>query len=139
MAYDRETLRRIYSRTEGKCHICHKKLSLQNYGEPNGRAAWEVEHSVARANGGTDHLNNLFPACIPCNRTKGTFAARTARSWHGHTKAPLSKERRAQIRKKNAVGSAVLGGLVGLAINPAAALWGAGIGALIGHSTNPEG
>jgi len=139
MTYDKQTLRSIYDRTSGKCHICHKKLSLQNYGESNAKAAWEVEHSVPRANGGTDHLNNLFPACIPCNRARGTFTTKTARSWHGHTKAPISKERKARIKGNNALGGAVVGGLIGLAINPVAALLGVGIGALVGGSTNPEG
>jgi 5-methylcytosine-specific restriction endonuclease McrA len=70
MSYDVEILRRIYDRTEGHCHICGKKLSFANYAISSGRGAWEVEHSVAKATGGTNHLNNLFPACITCNRSK---------------------------------------------------------------------
>jgi 5-methylcytosine-specific restriction endonuclease McrA len=94
MSYDSEDLTRIYYRTNGKCHICGKKLSLTNYGRVNSKGAWEVEHSVPRSEGGTAHLNNLFPACVACNRLKGTQSSRTARSWNDRTKAPLSKERR---------------------------------------------
>jgi len=32
----------------------------------------ELEHIVARANGGTDRISNLCLACEPCNRRKGT-------------------------------------------------------------------
>lgn len=138
MPYDDQTLRKIYDRTNGKCHVCHKKLSFINYGRRGFRGVWEVEHSVPRANGGTDHLNNLFPACIACNRSKGIYTTRTARSWNDRTRAPFSKEKREGIKRSNAIGGAVLGGLIGLAINPVAALCGLGIGALIGHSANPE-
>jgi 5-methylcytosine-specific restriction endonuclease McrA len=97
MTYDDATLTKIYVRTNGKCHLCHKKLSFTNYGQGGAKGAWEVEHSIPRANGGTDHLNNLFPAHIGCSREKGTYTSRTARSWNGRTRAPISKERKAQI------------------------------------------
>jgi 5-methylcytosine-specific restriction endonuclease McrA len=32
----------------------------------------EIEHIVARANGGTDRISNLCLACEPCNKRKGT-------------------------------------------------------------------
>jgi len=32
----------------------------------------EIEHIVARANGGTDRISNLCLACAPCNKRKGT-------------------------------------------------------------------
>ena len=35
-----------------------------NRGEFGERGAWEVDHSKALANGGTDRLNNLLPAHI---------------------------------------------------------------------------
>jgi 5-methylcytosine-specific restriction endonuclease McrA len=138
MAYEDATLTRIYDRTNGKCHLCHKKLSFSNYGQGGAKGAWEVEHSIPRANGGTDHLNNLFPAHISCNREKGTYTSRTARSWNGRTRVPISKARKAQIKRNNAFGGAVLGGLLGLAVNPVAALCGLGLGALIGHGSDPE-
>jgi 5-methylcytosine-specific restriction endonuclease McrA len=138
MLYDDQTLRKIYDRTNGKCHLCHKKLSFTNHGQGGAKGAWEVEHSVPRANGGTDHLNNLFPACIACNRSKGTYTARTARSWSGHSKAPMSRERKDRARRKNTLTGAALGTILGLMINPGVALIGLGLGALVGHSSNPE-
>ncbi len=33
--------------------------------------AWEIDHSKAKAKGGTNYFRNLQPSCIPCNRNKG--------------------------------------------------------------------
>ena len=92
MAFNDEALSRIFDRTDGRCHICGKTLCFQNYGASGRRGAWEVEHSMPRARGGTDHANNLFAACIPCNRAKGTVTTRTARRWNDRTAAPFSRE-----------------------------------------------
>jgi hypothetical protein len=53
----------IYDRTTGRCHLCGKRLAFHNYGCHGTRGAWHIEHSVPRANGGTDHVNNLYPGC----------------------------------------------------------------------------
>ena len=74
--YGLDRLRRIYDKTEGYCYHCGKKIAWKNYGEHEGRGAWEVDHSKPRASGGTDHLNNLFPSCPKCNRSKGTLTSR---------------------------------------------------------------
>ncbi len=139
MQYAREDLRAIYDRTSGYCHICGKKLALNNYGRFGDKGAWEVEHSNARARGGTDRLNNLYPACISCNRSKGAVTTRTARAWEGRKRAPLSREKRRAARRDNAI----LGG--GLAFLGATALagtgWGivaAAVGALAGFKSNPD-
>ena len=68
---DPERLQSIFERTDGYCHICHRRLSLANYGKHNSKGAWHIEHSIPKAKGGTDHLNNLFAACIVCNLEKG--------------------------------------------------------------------
>jgi len=73
MGYDKETLRYIFEKTNGYCIYCGKKLSWINYGNSNGKGGWEVDHSRSKSKGGTDHLNNLVPSCIPCNRNKGTL------------------------------------------------------------------
>ena len=134
MPYDHSTLRDIYDRTSGYCHICGKKLSFTNYGCPGQKGAWHVEHSVPRAKGGTDHGNNLFAACIDCNLEKNTSTTKTARGWHGRSRAPLSREKRNQERTTNAVAGGVIGGAIGAFLGPLGAVIGAGIGAKIGHS-----
>ena len=125
----------IYNKTNGCCHICHKKLALKNHGKNNEKGAWHIEHSRARANGGTDHLNNLFAACIPCNLEKGVLHTRTARKRNGTTRAPHCKAKKEQIRNDNAV----KGGAIGLlttalfGLNPAVIIGVTFLGVIIGN------
>lgn len=84
MRYDRDRLNAIYDKTGGYCHLCNKKLSFINHGRHGSKGAWQVDHSKARANGGTNHMNNLFPSCIPCNIEKGTLHKTTIRRRKGY-------------------------------------------------------
>jgi 5-methylcytosine-specific restriction endonuclease McrA len=79
MGYTDDELNSIYDKTDGYCHLCGKKLSWTNYGQRGTKAAWHVDHSIALANGGTHHMNNLYPACISCNEEKGTYHKNTIR------------------------------------------------------------
>jgi hypothetical protein len=136
MAYD---INAIYDRTSGYCHICGRKLSFFNYGVPNAKGAWEVEHSVPRARGGTNHANNLYAACIPCNREKShRWSAPTVRSWNGQRRAPLTRTKRAEAKQQQAFSGAVLFGLIGSAFGPLGAMIGATIGAAVGENQNPD-
>ncbi len=138
MAYDNEKLNRIYERTDGYCHVCCKKLSFVNYAQPVRKGAWEVEHSRPRAKGGTNHLNNLYPACITCNRDKGTVTTQTARSWKGRKRAPLSKEKKKREKKTNAVAGGILGGLIGSVFGPWGTAAGVSIGAKLAYDDDPN-
>jgi 5-methylcytosine-specific restriction endonuclease McrA len=73
MPWDWDTLNWVYDRTDGYCRYCGKKIYWRNYGKPDQRGPWEVDHSVPLALGGTDYLRNLWPACTDCNRDKGTM------------------------------------------------------------------
>ena len=137
MAYSHEDLRVIFSKTDGRCHICWKGLRFGLYGSFQG---WEVEHSNPRCNGGTDRLCNLFPAHISCNREKGRMTTKTTRRWHGQTRAPLSRVKKEEIRSKNRWGWGTVGAvLLGLAAGPAGVILGGAAGAIFGDSINPEG
>lgn len=138
MAFNAAELNQIYDRTSGRCHICHKKLAFKNYGAVGARAAWEIEHSVPQAKGGTDHLNNLYPACISCNRSKGSSSTVSARAKHGKTRAPLSADKRKEARDGNTLAGGVLGAMVGSLGGPVGALIGACLGAGLGHSHDPD-
>jgi len=128
---------KTFDRTAGRCHICGKQLARRNYGQLGKRGAWEIEHSIPRARGGSDHGNNLYPACISCNRSKGTVSSRAARSRNGRTRAPLSLKRQAKVRARRAVGGGIFGavaaGLVGGPI-----FLPMGLAALIGYTLDPE-
>ena len=71
--FDREDLEDIFGKTNGYCRYCEKQLAWSNYGRVGERGAWEVDHSIPISRGGTDHLNNLWPACVSCNTEKGTL------------------------------------------------------------------
>lgn len=138
MKREEAALRAIYDRTEGQCHICRKRLSFRNYGLFGKRGAWEIEHSVAQARGGTHHGNNLFAACISCNRGKGDCSSRTARRQHGFQCAPYS----ARNKKRNAAIGAGIGSLALFLVPPqfriAAAVIGAVTGAIAGYKKKPR-
>jgi len=139
MAYSKEELRIIYERTDGRCHVCRKKLSFVNYGRLDGRAPWEVDHSVAKARGGTDRIGNLLPACPGCNRSKGASDNRSVRGRHGHSRKPLSKTARTSARRWNAAGGGAAGAIAGgLIAGPPGALVGGLLGAAIGHDAEVE-
>ena len=49
------------------CTYCGRRVT---------RRTRHVDHSVSRANGGTNHLNNLRLACAACNLGKGALNSR---------------------------------------------------------------
>jgi 5-methylcytosine-specific restriction endonuclease McrA len=139
MAYENEKLNQIYSKTDGYCHICHKKLAFVNYGANGAKGSWHVEHSKPKAKGGTNHMNNLYAACISCNIEKGTSHTKTARAKNGTTRAPYSKEKKQKIKTSNTVGGATIGGGIGWAIGgPVGGLVGSLIGGAIGSGNSPK-
>jgi 5-methylcytosine-specific restriction endonuclease McrA len=136
MGHTRERLRDIFERTDGHCHICGIRLVFSRYGHPGG---WEVEHSIPVSSGGSDRLSNLYAAHMVCNREKGARTTRTARGWHGRSKAPLSHDRKENIRENNRLGWGTAGALTGGAIaGPAGFIVGGILGALFGDGINPE-
>ncbi|MDO8329653.1 MAG: HNH endonuclease [Fluviicoccus sp.] len=138
MAYQEKRLRRIFERTAGRCHICHKKVVWANYGRVDLRGGWEVEHSVPRARGGSDHPTNLYPACIGCNRAKGSKSTRSARARHGKVHAPLSRGGRLWARIENAVAGCLLGMVAGAFVSAEGALVGSWVGWALGYLKPPE-
>jgi hypothetical protein len=82
MRYSTEVLSYVYDKSSGYCVYCNKKLAFTNYGRLGERGAWEVDHSVPTSRGGTDYLRNLVPACIDCNRQKGTRMGKSVRAAH---------------------------------------------------------
>jgi len=138
MGFDESSINWIYDRTEGRCHICAKGLVFSNYGKVGFRGAWEVEHSIARALGGTDRLQNLFPGCISCNRAKGILSTKSARARHGRRRSPLSRKKKQQIRENNASVGALLGASLGSLWGPVGLLGGGALGFQVGSNLDPE-
>jgi len=138
MAYSDEQLERIYDRTSGYCHICHKKLSFVNYAQYGRRGAWEVDHSKPKAHGGTSHGNNLYPACISCNRSKRAGSSLSARNRNGQRRAPYSRAKVRAKRNDNQLAGGITGGIIGSRLGPGGALVGALLGAWFGDKNTPK-
>jgi 5-methylcytosine-specific restriction endonuclease McrA len=138
MGYTNDRLNQIFNATDGCCHLCHKKLAFVNYGLHGARGAWHVEHSRPKAKGGTYRLQNLKPACIGCNLTKGTMSTKIIRSWNGKTRAPYNAATKQKIRKGNTIGGGLLGLFVGAVFGPGGAIVGASIGSYLGDSLSPK-
>ncbi len=138
MSFDEERREEIFRKTDGRCHICRKRLALRNYGLEGERGAWEIEHSNPRSKGGTDRLNNLYAACISCNRAKSDSTTAAARAENGFRRAPYSKER----KKRNTVAGSGAGALLGLLAPPPIRLGVvialAIVGAVLGAEWEPD-
>jgi 5-methylcytosine-specific restriction endonuclease McrA len=116
MGFSDDDLSDIYDKTDGYCAYCGKKLAFVNYGKVGSRGAWEVDHSNPKCRGGTGYFRNLVPACIDCNREKGTRSGKSYRaSWA-----------RSEQGENPDWGEIILGGIaaVGLAYVVASALGG---------------
>lgn len=135
MSFTKNKLTNIYNRTDGYCHICRKKLARKNYGTVNARGAWEVEHSIPHAKGGLDHLNNLYPACVSCNRSKGASSSRSSRRKHGYKAAPLPKAAKKLNSWYGGLSGALLGGAL---LGPFGIVAGALLGVAVGGSVQPN-
>lgn len=133
--YSESDLDRIYERTDGRCHLCYAPLDRGKYG-----SEWEIDHSKARASGGSDHINNLFPACRSCNRSKKAQSSRSARNKRNLTRPPLSKPQKAGIKKGKAIAGGILGmvAAAGFGTGFVGALLLGGIGAGIGWGSDPD-
>ena len=138
MYFSQKRLRQIFDRTSGYCHICHAKLDFSNYGELGTNGSWEVEHSTPQAKGGTHHLNNLYPACISCNRAKGDSSTRSARAKYGKKRAPLSVKQRRRAKMRHGTKGAFLGSIMSLLMSVDLSGSLVVVGFVIGYVQNPD-
>lgn len=128
----------IFDKTMGRCHLCRKTLCINNYGLHGRRGAWEIDHSRPRARGGSNHGNNLLPACTRCNRSKGKNSTKSARAGNGYRAAPHSKKRKV----RNAWATGALGSTAALFVPPQyrllVAIAGGLAGAVAGYKKEPD-
>lgn len=136
--YDVERRKEIFKKTNGRCHLCGRRIALKNYGDQDARGAWEVDHSVPRAEGGTGRLNNLLPAHISCNRSKQDRSSPSARRENGRTRAPMSAKAELRTRLKRAAGGALAGAVLGARFGGPVGFWLGLVGGIVGYALDPE-
>ena len=137
--FDEGTLRAVFAKTDGRCHLCGAPIAWSNYAAHGTRGAWEIDHSVPVADGGTDHLNNLLPAHTSCNRSKQRRSSRAARITNGRTRAPLSPAAIERERLGNAATGAFAGGLIGARFGGPVGFWiGVIVGGVTAYAVDPE-
>jgi len=106
-------------------------MAYSNYGNHGARGAWEIDHSVPKAQGGTDHRNNLYAAHTVCNRSKQARSNASVRREYGRTRAPMSAVAIEELKTGDAWVGALSIGLLGLRFfGPPGLLIGAVIGAI---------
>lgn len=86
-------LRRIARQTNYRCHLCHEKVNLGDYGSTNelGRDAVNVDHLIPQYFGGGDEIENLRIAHASCNSSRGIRDFEDVRyELAGTARAPMS-------------------------------------------------
>lgn len=65
----------VWDKTAGRCWYCGIDLIIgepRNYESKLLIARWfAVDHRIPKTHGGTNHIDNLVPACWICNSAKG--------------------------------------------------------------------
>lgn len=98
-----------------------------------------MDHSVPVSKGGTDHLNNLYPAHIACNRSKQARSSRRVRQANDLSRAPMSTAARERWKLESALTGAVSGGLIGARFGGPVGFWiGAILFGLAAYAVDPN-
>ena len=56
---------KIFMKTDGRCHICGGKIFKDE--------AWQADHVIAHAQGGTHKTGNYLPAHAVCNSSRRSY------------------------------------------------------------------
>ena len=84
MSYSDKTKREIFDSSSGICALCDNELVFELHGSKE-EGGWEIDHSKPKADGGTEHINNLQPMCWECNRKKSDMPMRDAKEKFGNS------------------------------------------------------
>jgi|GEM_PF-2114490 len=80
MKYTYEELYQIANKTGNDCHLCHRPIEFDAYGDKKNPDGWEVDHVRPKSKGGHNGFSNLRAAHTYCNRKKGNRPNRFIRS-----------------------------------------------------------
>lgn len=62
--HSKENRMKIYNKCEGHCAYCGMRLSYKQF---------TIDHVIPLSSGGSNHQDNLLPACVYCNRLKASM------------------------------------------------------------------
>jgi len=137
--FDEATRRAVFEKSSGRCHLCGTPIAYTNYGNHGARGAWEIDHSRPRAQGGTDHGNNLYAAHTDCNRSKQARSSASVRRENGLQRPPMSPAAMRKLKEGDAWTGALAGGMLGARFfGSPGLLIGAVIGAIGAHAVPRE-
>lgn len=139
----------------GDCHYCRQTVVFSHYAKrktASGKrvpTGWEIEHKIARANGGSDRYSNLVVSCWTCNNRKSDrMSARQMLRAFNFRNPPLTFEAAEAARERNrrlgllvgAMVAIVVGAVFGVTALAASllAVIGALVGAVSGGKKNPH-
>ena len=70
LTFSKTKVDRVFGKTRGRCHACHKPLMREMRGAVGHRDEWQIDHGIPISRGGSSHISNLWPMCAACNRDK---------------------------------------------------------------------
>lgn len=106
-------LNHIWRKTHGNCHLCRRPVDLDTYGFSSifGAEAATVDHLIPQSMGGDDEIDNLLPAHLGCNASRGTGdIAHTRLRLAGNTAQPMSTDDRVIAGAALTLGTAWIAG-----------------------------
>ena len=91
-AFASELRHRLAGEQNWRCCYCHCDMAL----DPRARDGATIEHIVARADGGSNHISNIAIACQRCNSERGSVIG-IRRTIEREAQAPWRSPRLRQI------------------------------------------
>lgn len=63
--FTKSTRAKVMAKCDSHCGYCGRKIT---------DATMHIDHMIARSVGGSNLIDNLLPACLPCNNLKGVWS-----------------------------------------------------------------
>lgn len=79
----KELRQAVYDKYNGHCAYCGTKIEYSEM---------QVDHQIAKRNGGTDDTENLYPSCRRCNHYKRSQGLESFRKYMGTLHERIRKD-----------------------------------------------
>jgi len=68
---------KVFEKTNGRCHVCGKRLVLN--AKEGSRGRWHVDHILQVKNAGSHEIGNYLPICRDCNFLRRGYKSKKMR------------------------------------------------------------